>query len=127
LYINTSCDIIGKKPGDAMPVLEATMTEGLAGMDAKAFGARLRELREGAGLTQKELADRAGLSQNAVSQWEQGNREPLVSNAMTLAEVLGCDIADLFKSPSPGTKPAGRGRPPRGGPPRRGRRRGKPS
>ncbi len=39
------------------------------------FGARLRRLREAASLTQEELASRAGLSPNAVSALERGQRK----------------------------------------------------
>lgn len=39
------------------------------------FGARLRRLREAAGLTQEELASRAGLSSDAVSRLERGQRK----------------------------------------------------
>ncbi len=39
------------------------------------FGARLRRLREAAGLTQEELASRAGLSPDAVSALERGQRK----------------------------------------------------
>ncbi len=39
------------------------------------FGARLRRLREAAGLTQEELAVRAGLSRNAVGALERGLRK----------------------------------------------------
>lgn len=38
------------------------------------FGARLRGFREAAGLTQEQLADRAGLSANAISALERGER-----------------------------------------------------
>src|SRR2546423_282966 len=40
------------------------------GMDAKAFGTRLRRLREEARLTQTELANRAGVKRNAIVRWE---------------------------------------------------------
>lgn len=40
----------------------------------EAFGDRLRSLRERAGLTQEELANRAGLTPNAVSALERGTR-----------------------------------------------------
>jgi transcriptional regulator with XRE-family HTH domain len=39
------------------------------------FGAQLRKLREEAGLTQEELALRAGLSPTAVSALERGQRK----------------------------------------------------
>jgi DNA-binding XRE family transcriptional regulator len=39
------------------------------------FGSRLRQLREAAGLTQEELALRAGLSPRAISALERGERQ----------------------------------------------------
>jgi transcriptional regulator with XRE-family HTH domain len=43
------------------------------GQDAL-FGARLRGLREAAGLTQEELAERAGLTAKGISALERGAR-----------------------------------------------------
>ena len=53
------------------------------------FGARLRGLREAAGLTQEELAFRAGLSPDAVSRLERGQRRrPYPHTVRALAEAL---------------------------------------
>ncbi len=77
-------------------------------MDPKAFGARLKELREAAGLSQKALADKAGLSQRAVASWELGEREPLWSKVVLLAKALGVDCRafeqepELIREPKPG-------------------------
>ena len=43
-------------------------------MDKRTFGARLKELREGAGLSQKALAAKAGVSQRNIANWELGLR-----------------------------------------------------
>ena len=51
--------------------------------------ARLKALRTSRGLSQKQLAEAAGLSQNAISQWESGAREPSWSNVLALANALG--------------------------------------
>jgi transcriptional regulator with XRE-family HTH domain len=80
-------------------------------MDAQLFGVRLKELREGAGLSQKELAARAGLGQRSVSNWEQGIREPVWSNVVALAAALGVDCRAFLEEPGEISKP-GRGRPP---------------
>src|SRR5579872_1832895 len=48
------------------------------------FPERLKELRQEKGLTQKELAERAGVSPRAVAKWEQGDREPAWSFAIML-------------------------------------------
>jgi transcriptional regulator with XRE-family HTH domain len=54
------------------------------------FGARLRQLREVAGLTQEELARRAGLTPNAISDLELGRRRhPYPHTVRSLADALG--------------------------------------
>src|SRR6266536_1708124 len=56
------------------------------------FGARLREYRAAANLTQEQLAARAGLSVPAVSMLERGARKaPRPSTVELLAEALGLD------------------------------------
>ena len=55
-----------------------------------AFGARLRRAREAAGLTQEELAARAGLTPNAVGALERGeHRHPYPATVRALAAALG--------------------------------------
>ena len=54
------------------------------------FGATLRELRDSAGLTQEELASRAGLTAKAVSALERGERKrPYPHTVRALADALG--------------------------------------
>ena len=54
------------------------------------FGARLRRLRGSAGMTQEELASRAGLTPNAVSALERGLRKrPYPHTVRSLADALG--------------------------------------
>ena len=58
------------------------------------FAERLRRLRESAGLTQEELAGRAGLSAKAVSLLERGERtRPYPNTVTSLAEALGLEPA----------------------------------
>ena len=53
------------------------------------FGSRLRRLREAAGLTQEELAGRAGLTAKAVSALERGERKrPYPHTVRSLADAL---------------------------------------
>lgn len=57
------------------------------------FGAVLRRLRERAGLSQQELAERAGLTPHAVSALERGTRtRPYPHTVRSLAEAL--DVSD---------------------------------
>lgn len=57
---------------------------------------RIKELRRKAGLTQVELADSVGVAQNVVSQWETEVALPRVRQLPELAQVLGCNIDELF-------------------------------
>jgi transcriptional regulator with XRE-family HTH domain len=60
-----------------------------SGEDAP-FGAQLRDLRETAGLTQEELAERAGLTAKTISLLERGERKrPHPHTVRTLADALG--------------------------------------
>jgi transcriptional regulator with XRE-family HTH domain len=59
--------------------------------------AKLRYLRRSrAMLTQKELADLAGISRGAVSHLEQGRRQPMVTTLRALCSALDCDPGDLI-------------------------------
>src|SRR5262249_28056166 len=83
-------------------------------MGSEHFGARLRELREAAGLTQQELASRAGVQWETISRWERGAREPSWSNVLALAGVLGVDCTTFnvpAGEPRPPPEPQPRGRP----------------
>lgn len=75
------------------------------------LAARLRELRERAGLTQQQLADRVKVTRDAVARWEAGRREPSLSNALAIVKALGVDCTALQESPSQHQDPPKKGRP----------------
>jgi len=83
-------------------------------LSAEHFAARLKELREAAGLSQKELAKLMGLSQQAIALWENGQRDPSWPKAVALAEALGVDVGEFLRKPGE-APPRGRGRPPKPG------------
>lgn len=59
---------------------------------------RLREHRKTAGgLTQQELAERAGVTRQSIISIEQGRYRPSVELALRLARALGCAVEDLFQ------------------------------
>ena len=60
------------------------------------FGRRIRELRRARGLSQEELAFRAGLHRTYVSSAERGKRNVALVNLEQLAKALGVQIRDLF-------------------------------
>ena len=62
---------------------------------ARSFGAHLRRLREHGGLTQEELADRAGLTAKAIGALERGERRrPYPHTVRALTAALGLSDSD---------------------------------
>ncbi|MBS6941575.1 MAG: helix-turn-helix domain-containing protein, partial [Slackia piriformis] len=56
----------------------------------------IRNLREARGLTQRQLAERIGVTDKAVSKWESGRGLPDISLIENLAEALGVSVAELL-------------------------------
>jgi len=65
---------------------------------ARQFGRRLRALREAAGKSQGDLADRAGLSRTYLNQLEAGKRDPSLSTLMRLAQALNVKLEALIRA-----------------------------
>lgn len=55
----------------------------------------LKEFREQKGLSQTELANRVGLKQTTISQYENGFRRPNLFIAKKIADVLGMSLDDF--------------------------------
>lgn len=60
------------------------------------FSENLRSLREEAGLTQQDLADRLQTTQRKVSYWESGKVEPDLENLWRLADFFDTSVDDLI-------------------------------
>lgn len=63
----------------------------------KRFGKRLRQLREGKGVSQEELSKLAGFDRTYVGKIERGERNPSLETIAKLAEKLEIDLIKLFK------------------------------
>ena len=61
-----------------------------------ALGRAFRELREGQGVSQEELASRAGLHRTYVGGIERGERNPSLTSLLRLAEVLEVNASELL-------------------------------
>lgn len=57
---------------------------------------RIRELREAAGIQQKQLAERMGVLPTVISNWESETALPRTRQLPALAAALNCTINDLF-------------------------------
>ena len=59
---------------------------------------RLVKLRKQSGLSQEELADKLGISRQAVSKWERAEASPDTDNLICLAKLYGVSLDDLLNS-----------------------------
>jgi transcriptional regulator with XRE-family HTH domain len=60
------------------------------------FGEKIRAVRERSGLTLREVAERAGVSESLVSQIERNRVSPAIDTLLSLAEALRLDLEYLF-------------------------------
>jgi transcriptional regulator with XRE-family HTH domain len=63
----------------------------------KLVGRNLRRIRQKKGLTQEQLAEISGFSQQYISGLEQGQRNPTVVTLYELASALGVSHLDLVR------------------------------
>jgi transcriptional regulator with XRE-family HTH domain len=68
--------------------------------DAVAMGARIRSLRQDAGLTMVRLAEATGVSQPFLSLVERGHARPGLATLARLAEALGVPSGSLLARPA---------------------------
>ncbi len=61
------------------------------------FSSFIAELRKEQGLTQKELADRVGVSDKAVSRWENGKNYPDIEIMQSLGEIFKVSVSELLQ------------------------------
>ncbi|MBO4299559.1 MAG: AAA family ATPase [Clostridia bacterium] len=73
-------------------------------MQDYAFGNRLFELRKKAGLSQTELGKLLGVTNKAVSKWENGSAKPALGTAQRLADALNVALNELLDPPAGGKK-----------------------
>lgn len=65
-----------------------------------AFGERIAALRKTHGITQVQLAETLGVSQQAITAYETGQRRVPISMLPLLAETLDTSIEDLIGTPA---------------------------
>ncbi len=90
-------EIIASEPVTAMP-LDLGNSASPPTEFAKFFGRKVKQLREKAGLSQKQLAETIGIPQSYVSRIENGEHAPTFKTRTKFAEALGVDTRDLDPS-----------------------------
>ena len=66
-----------------------------------ALSERLYELRKGAGLSQEQLAERLGVSRQAVSKWETGSAVPESETLVAISTYFDVSLDYLMKDGTP--------------------------
>ena len=61
------------------------------------YGIRIKEIREQVGMTQLELSEKSGISQEHISRIENGKFTPNVKTADRIAGALGVTLMDILK------------------------------
>jgi transcriptional regulator with XRE-family HTH domain len=74
---------------------------------ADQLGQRIEEARRTRGLSQAELADRAGLTRATVNRIEHGKVSPTIDSIQRIASVLGVSMDELFSGLTPPKASAG--------------------
>jgi transcriptional regulator with XRE-family HTH domain len=75
------------------------------------FAERLKTLREAQGLTQEDLAERAGMHRMGLAKLEHGSRKPTWETVQALAKALGVDCTAFQEGePPPATKAKPKGK-----------------
>ena len=65
-------------------------------MNSDQFGKKIRELRKKSNLTQKEFADKLGVTYQAVSKWENGKNMPDITLIKEISNIFKVDIEELL-------------------------------
>ncbi len=61
------------------------------------IGSNIRELREAKGLTQEKLAEKLGVTFQAVSSWERNEYKPETANLLKLADELNVPVTAIVE------------------------------
>ena len=65
-------------------------------MNQEKIGQFIADTRKQSGLTQKELAERMGISDKTISKWECGNGIPDITYLESLCEALNINVNELL-------------------------------
>lgn len=69
------------------------------------IGSKIKEIRIKKGITQKELAEKLGTSQQNLAQYECGKRNPKLETVKKIADALNVFMSDLINEEVDYTRP----------------------
>ena len=59
---------------------------------------RIYQLRKEKNMTQQDLADRLGVSRQAVSRWEMGSAKPELDSLSAISQIFGITVDELLNA-----------------------------
>lgn len=62
------------------------------------IGNRIKDIRKNLGLTQKELANKTGLTRESIGNYERGDRTPDINSIIKISKALNVEISDITLS-----------------------------
>ena len=65
------------------------------------FSDKLREIRKNEGLSQEQLAEKIGVSRQAITKWETGKGLPDIENMVIIAEIFKTTLDELVSRSKP--------------------------
>ena len=65
------------------------------------LGTRIRTQRKSIGMSQEKLAERLGVSRQAVAKWEKGETLPDIESCVKLADLFGVPVDALVRNMQP--------------------------
>lgn len=70
------------------------------------FSEKLKEIRKNEGLSQEQLAEKIGVSRQAITKWETGKGLPDVENMLIIAEIFKTTLDELLRDSGAGQEQA---------------------
>ena len=70
------------------------------------FSEKIRDIRKKQGLSQEQLAEKIGVSRQAITKWETGKGLPDMENMIIMSEIFKTTIDELISSDVPGKEEA---------------------
>jgi ribosome-binding protein aMBF1 (putative translation factor) len=77
---------------DSLPIEERTVAEFIA-----SIAASIQYRRHALGITQKDLADKLGVSQVMISRWENGEENFTAATLAKISDALGLELHNPFE------------------------------
>ncbi|MGN1127279.1 MAG: helix-turn-helix transcriptional regulator, partial [Ruminococcus sp.] len=62
------------------------------------FAEKLKTIRKQAGMSQEKLAEKIGVSRQAITKWEGGTGIPDIENIMAISSIFNISIDELFSN-----------------------------